>query len=337
MVQVSAQRGLKEGLQPFNMRRDLLQLANLLEMTFQSELDLTANPIVTEMRNLAKAGPLLWIFDASFRLLSPFLRGYVWIANGQLVGNVSLTRESEQPNLWSISNVAVHPDFRGRGIARQLMKAAIQEAKQKGARWIILEVQTDNAPARQLYTELGFQVYDTIAEFSLPMGKQTQQRQTPTLALRERRPEDWQKVYQLFRVVIPEAAQEVRPVLSSHYRLTLRRKIEHWLDYLLYLRQNRDWLLEENSQIVALLQVTGQYTKAAHRLQIHVHPNHRGAIEEELVISGLEWLSHFPDREVASTVSTSHPEALQAFQKIGFRTLRLLDQMGLDLRHDAGY
>ncbi|MBC7261530.1 MAG: GNAT family N-acetyltransferase [Chloroflexi bacterium] len=335
MVQVSAHRAPKEGLRPFNIRRDLLQLANLIELTFQSELDLTANPIVTEMRELAKAGPLLWIFDAAFRLLSPFLRGYVWIANGQLVGNVSLTRESEQPNLWSISNVAVHPDFRGRGIARQLMKAAIQEARQKGARWIILEVQTDNAPARQLYTELGFQVYDTIAELSLPASKQAQ-RQTPTLVLRERRPEDWQGVYHLLQATTPEAVQAVRPIVDSHYRPTIKQSLGRWLDSLLYLRQTRDWLFEEDGHIVALLQATGQYTKAAHRLQIYVHPDHRGAIEEGLVASGLDWLSHFPDREVASTVSTSHPEALQAFQRIGFRTLRLLDQMGLNLNREAG-
>ncbi|MGC8786207.1 MAG: GNAT family N-acetyltransferase, partial [Anaerolineae bacterium] len=235
----------------------------------------------------------------------------------------------------SISNVAVHPDFRGRGIARQLMKAAIQEARQKGARWIILEVQTDNAPARQLYTELGFQVYDTIAELSLPVGKQAQ-RQTPTLVLRERRPEDWQGVCHLLQATTPEAVQAVRPIVDSHYRPTIKQSLGRWLDSLLYLRQTRDWLLEKDGHIVALLQATGQYTKAAHRLQIYVHPEHRGAIEEGLVASGLDWLSHFPDREVASTVSTSHPEALQAFQRIGFRTLRLLDQMGLNLDREAG-
>ncbi|MBC7233382.1 MAG: GNAT family N-acetyltransferase [Chloroflexi bacterium] len=333
MVRVNTQKRLKAGLRPFDIRYDLLPLADLIELTFQPELDLTANPIVSEMRDLARAGPLLWIFDASFRVLSPFLRGYVWVAEGQLVGNVSLTRENQQHSLWSISNVAVHPDFRGRGIARQLMKAAIQEAKQKGAQWVILEVQTDNAPARQLYQELGFQVYDTVAELSLPAGKYRERWPTPTLALRERYPKDWPRVYELLRVATPEAVQKVRPILSSNYRLTIRRRLARWLDNLLYLRQSQEWLLEENGQVVALLQVTGQYTKAAHHIQIHVHPDHRGIIEEELLASGLDWLSRFPEREVVSTVSTSHPEALQAFLKSGFRTLRLLDQMALHLRH----
>lgn len=336
MVRVNTRQESQDGLRPFDMRRDLLQLANLMELAFQAELDLTANPIVTEMRQLARSGPLLWIFNASFRLLSPFLTGYVWMVDGQLIGNVSLTRESIQPAIWSISNMAVHPEFRRRGIARQLMQAALQEARRKGAHWVILEVQTDNAPARQLYLGLGFQIYDTVAELSLAVDKQAKPWPRPALGLRERRPQDWQSICHLLRAATPETVQEIHPILCSHYRPTIRRSLERWLDSLLYLRQTQDWLLEENGQVVALVQVTGQYARTAHRLQICVRPNYRGSIEEELLVSGLHWLNRFPEREVASTVSTSHPEALQAFQKSGFRTLRTLDQMAFKVCQSKG-
>ncbi|MGQ9493727.1 MAG: GNAT family N-acetyltransferase [Anaerolineae bacterium] len=331
IAQASTCQNPGDGLRPFDMRRDLLQLANLIELSFQSELDQTANPIVAEMRRLARSGPVLWLFDATHWLLSSLLRGYVWIANGQLVGNVSLNRDSEQHDLWSISNVAVHPEFRGHGIARQLMKAAIQEARQKGARLVILEVQKENAPAHQLYKELGFQIYDSVAELSLPEGKYRKQWLMPPLPLRGWRPEDWPGIENLLRAVTPKAAQEVRPLISSRYRPSMRRQLERWLDDLMYLRQSQDWLLEENGQIIALLQITAQYTKAAHRLQIFVHPHYRGAIEEKLIASGLNRLAHSPDREVTSTVSTSHVEALQAFHQNGFRTIRLLDLMKLNL------
>nr|MBC7244890.1 GNAT family N-acetyltransferase [Chloroflexota bacterium] len=332
IVRANACRNPEEGLRPFDMRRDLLPLANLIELSFQSELDQTANPIVTEMRRLARSGPLLWLFDATSRLLSSLLRGYVWIANGQLVGNVSLGRESEQPNLWSISNVAVHPDFRGRGIGRQLMKAAIQEARHHGACLVILEVQKENAPAHQLYEELGFQIYDTVEELTLPEGKDMKRQLTSTLPLRECRPKDWQGIVALLHAATPKAVQEVKPILSSRYRPSIKRRLGRLFDDLSYLRQSQDWLLEEKGQVIALLQITGQYTKTAHRLQIAVHPDHRGTIEERLVAAGLNRLAHFPDREVASTVSSSHVEALQAFHKNGFRTIRILDLMRLNLR-----
>jgi hypothetical protein len=102
---------------------------------------------------------------------------------------------------------------------------------------------------------------------------------------------------------------------------------------LLYRRRSADWVLEENGPIVAWLQLTGQYRQAAHRLQITVHPERRGVVEEELLAAGLYRLNRFPAREIVSTISTSHSEAQQAYRNAGFRTVRLLDQMRLDLRY----
>ena len=322
----------EEGIRPFDMRRDLLQLADLIELAFESDLDRARNPIVAEMRRLAKAGPLLWFLDAPYAALSPFMGGFVWVAQRRLVGNVTLSPESGQRGLWSISNVAVHPDCRGLGIAHQLIEAALQEARNKGAQSVVLEVQTDNAPAQQLYRELGFQAYDTVIELSLPSPRWTGWRVPPAVPLRKRRPGDWQSLYELCKAATPAKAQVVKPLVAQQYRMSIELRLERWLDDLLYHRQSSDWVLEENGQVVALLQITGQYTGAAHRLQMDVHPGRRGTIEDDLLAAGLCRLSRFPDREIVSTVSASHPEALQAFQHAGFRTGRILDQMQLSFQ-----
>lgn len=47
--------------------------------------------------------------------------------------------------------IAIHRDYRGKGIGKQLMKAAIKQCKGN----IALHVEPDN-PARHLYTNLGF-------------------------------------------------------------------------------------------------------------------------------------------------------------------------------------
>jgi len=331
-TQALARGNPNEGIRPFEMQRDLLQLADLIELCFRSELQLTGSPIVAELRRLGSVGPLLWLFDAFSSAFLPLVSGYVWIANGQLVGNVTLNLENRQRRLWSISNVAVHPDFRRRGIARQLMAVALQDLRNKGAQMAVLEVQADNIPAQRLYHDLGFEVYDTVAEISLPARKWTERTAPTSLALRKRRPHDWQSLYELLRATTPAKAQEVKPVLGYDYRLGGERRLERWLNDLLSLRRSSDWVLAEDGRITALLRVTGQYTRAAHRLQIDVHPDRRGTIEEGLIAIGLYTLRRFPVREVASTFSMSHPEAEQAFRNAGFRTVRLLDQMRLDLR-----
>lgn len=55
-----------------------------------------------------------------------------------------------------ILNLAVGQGFRRRGVARQLVLAAIRRGHQKGARRAFLEVRASNSPAQKLYSSLGF-------------------------------------------------------------------------------------------------------------------------------------------------------------------------------------
>ncbi len=54
-------------------------------------------------------------------------------------------------------NVAVHPDYRRRGIARELVTGLADALKEKGVKSLALEVRVSNAPAIALYEQLGFQ------------------------------------------------------------------------------------------------------------------------------------------------------------------------------------
>lgn len=53
--------------------------------------------------------------------------------------------------------MGVHPDYRRRGIGRQLLQACIAKAWRKGVTRIELEARADNAHAIALYRQLGFE------------------------------------------------------------------------------------------------------------------------------------------------------------------------------------
>ncbi len=57
-----------------------------------------------------------------------------------------------------ISTLAVAPEFRGRGIGRRLLRAALDMAVQMGCRRATLEVRPSNEIAIGLYRSCGFQV-----------------------------------------------------------------------------------------------------------------------------------------------------------------------------------
>ena len=54
-------------------------------------------------------------------------------------------------------NIAVHPDYRRQGIARELVAELTDALAEKGVKILALEVRQSNAPAIALYEQLGFQ------------------------------------------------------------------------------------------------------------------------------------------------------------------------------------
>ena len=55
-----------------------------------------------------------------------------------------------------VMNIAVHPDWRRRGIAQSLIECLVVELKNRGSEALMLEVRVSNAPAIALYEKLGF-------------------------------------------------------------------------------------------------------------------------------------------------------------------------------------
>ena len=68
-------------------------------------------------------------------------------------------------NMVHILNLAVHPDYRRRGIARQLVKEILMDAAIKDKVYAVLEVRKSNVPARSLYSSMGFSHVSTWSRY----------------------------------------------------------------------------------------------------------------------------------------------------------------------------
>ena len=71
------------------------------------------------------------------------------------------TKASEN-EITVIHALGVHPSCSGRGYAKEMVKKAIQIAKNKRQKAIRLDVLGGNVPAERLYTSLGFKYMNTL-------------------------------------------------------------------------------------------------------------------------------------------------------------------------------
>lgn len=175
-----------------SLRRDLEAVADLVEMCFNDTLDQEGRNFLRNMReNARNAHVMSWTDTLTDHTPTP-QTGFVWEQDGRMIGNVSLipiTVNSQR--CYLIANVAVHPDYRNRGIGRSLTIAAMAFARNRQVPATWLQVRDDNPAAVHIYRNLAFiertQRTTWRATESIPPLPHS-----PALSLGARRASHWQ-------------------------------------------------------------------------------------------------------------------------------------------------
>lgn len=102
-----------------------------------------------------KSFPTPWSYRAfQFEVTENDFASYIVAQlDGRIVGYAGMWIVLDEAH---ITNVAVHPDYRGTGCGRSLMTELLGRAAVLGAVKITLEVRVSNVAARELYKSLGF-------------------------------------------------------------------------------------------------------------------------------------------------------------------------------------
>lgn len=146
-----------KNLRPFDPRRDLNQVADLVELCFADTLDQEGYSYLRQMRSAARSSSYWPLFGMVGERNAMPLSGFVWEEDRRVVGNLSLIPHAGLTySYYLIANVAVHPDYRRQGIARSLTTAGIEQARRRKAQSVWLHVRAENNAANDLYRSLGF-------------------------------------------------------------------------------------------------------------------------------------------------------------------------------------
>lgn len=308
--------------------RDLAQIAHVIEVAFADELSPGGHAIMRDLRFLNTFGPLVWFFSRAMPSLRDMFGGYVWEEKGRVVANITLTRLDNFGSNWVISNVAVLPDYRRRGIAHAMMKAAIQYAQLHGGKRIQLQVRHDNYGAKALYEGLGFGYLETITEMFCERVRRTDFLLSRHVRVSEPVPKRWHEAYEVARAAIPSPIQRIRPLRAENFRLYQRTFFERFWNLLLGNARER-WWVEVEGRVMALLTIDRQMNWQNERLELLIHPDGMGEVEAALVNKISARLNgHFSTR---ATITAHFVQARAFLAEAGFRELRTLDQMMLEL------
>lgn len=314
------------GLRSMDPMRDLGGVADLIEEAFATELDHSGQNALRELRLLSRMKPALWWMIQFNPDHSDFLSGFVWEEDGKIVGNITVNRTSAGSRRWLISNVAVSENYRGRGIGRSLMDAALELVHEYRGTSVSLQVRGNNQRAKRLYHSLGFQeisgtTYLRMGRVPRIDGIYALPPLPQRLILRPRKydSKDTLEAYHLATASTPPSTQKEWPLYRRSFQLGTQQWFHNILCPMVGSGPSEHWAIEDGQRFVALLDVHPGVFKQSHQIRLVVHPDWRGQVEALLIGQALDYLYAWRNKSISVKHPSEHREAITAFQDFGFK------------------
>ncbi len=274
-------------------RYDLDEIANLIEVCFSATMDEDGYAYLRQMRKSAQEARILrWMTSYADENPLP-VSGLVWMDGNKIIGNLSLIpMQKDNQKIFLIANVAVLPEYRGKGISKELTYAALEYTQKQGVASTWLQVRNDNPVAYTLYRETGFIERSRRTTWHAKVQPGYYELE-PGLAITTTFPSDWETQYRmLLRIYHREVIWNLPVNLPS-----LRTNWMNQISKIIYGEKIRGFALRANNQFL------GSVTwEAAKTWADNLWPA-CDAANQDLVLRNL--LPH-----VLSSIRSSRPQAV---------------------------
>jgi len=306
-------------------RSDLQNILDLARLSFAKEFELTGldpdrvKKMVDQVFGFA--GRILLTFSKLFGK-EPF-EFFVAEADKRVVGAAMVNKRGR---VGYISTVMVHPDYRRKGIARELLKSAVDYVRRKKMKRAVLHVTSANEAAKSLYTKLGFKKFEKIAYFVGNLDSSLQPAKAEGIQIRNCQKKDADAVYELIKSSEDPKHLEVFDFKKNDLKTSFLERAFR------FFTENKI-VATHNNRLVGYAQAV--YTTANEAGQIanvQVCPEMRSkGIEEMLIHSAVNEIKKIGAKKVLVIVSLKRPEFIAAMGRLGFEKNSEIDGMVLEL------
>lgn len=304
---------------------DFEAIKQIFDVAFDQEYRQRGVDIVKRISRWQQMYPLIRVLALFPNPYQHTFNVHVFDDGGRIQGLIQTSARNRDRTTWHIENVAVRPEARGRGVAKQLLDFVFEHYSRLGVVRFTLEVDTKNMPAIRLYEKNGFRKYTTVSYFRLNSSQLTGQlAEAPQPELpkgfRVRKASDAQGLLDLYTACTPAAVRLVDERKLSDFKDHALEEVSSYIkEQLKYCRENH-WVVERDGTLIASLEVIAQFRKLPHVVRLQVHPGY-GELNDQLLRFALHHLKQFPARQVLSASLEHQTAKTEAMQAIGFKTI----------------
>lgn len=236
-------------IRPINLRRDLVAIADLIEVAFEGQMDVEGRDYLRHIRQISRSlGGYMMDGTTPESSQLPF-HGYLWEENGQIIGNLTLILvRKQQTRTYFIANVAVLPEYRGRGIARQLTGRAIAHVKAHQGKRVYLQVRSDNTVAQHIYRSSGFEDFSCRTTWIFSENKRPGRSDFSDIRVSRRSRADWPQQKEWLDQIYPSEISWNLPYSVERLKPDLFSSINNFLNGF----SSRSWSARQNDRLIGV-------------------------------------------------------------------------------------
>ncbi len=308
------------GVRSIHFRRDVPQITELLHLAFYDKQG-RERPSST-----AFDLPSLWMLNVD-PMTNRLGNGLVWVENGRIIGNLTIVRYPKSGR-FLVVNVAVHPEWRRRGIARRLMDEVVAAARKEGQTAVLLQVDRSNESAQQLYRRMNFSIIGQMISWrgeGVGLRRVPSSLQTPSPEyVRRLHAREWKDALALDRAHLPIEMDWPEPMPHDLYKTGMWQ----WLFYAINGRSFEAWtMVAKTGELTGVSGIWGEWGQPF-RVRMRIHPSWRGKVERPLFLKTVDRLSELTSRRIY----WDHPDdpiMNELLQAAKFKPRRTLTHMEL--------
>lgn len=271
------------------------------------------------------------MFGALGKIISAFLRLFGKTPFKLLVAEVdgrvvASTMVNVREKVGYISTVMVHPLYRRRGIATELMKSALNYIRKKRLSRVVLHVLSTNSSAKTLYHKLGFRKFEGLVYLVADIDSLRKPENVQGIQLKDFHKKDTDAVYELIIRSEDPTHLGVFDFKKKDLKMPLINRLAHF-------STDKKIVAKKLDEIVGYIHASYTTAKENGRItNIQVHPEMRlKGIEEMLIYASVNDIKKVGTNKVVATTLLERRELIEKMRELGFKKHLEIDAMVLNL------